>query len=382
MKILYHHRVGSKDGQAVHIQSLITALRKLGHQVRVVSPPAFEEVSFGEQAYKFGALKRILPSLAYEILEFCYNVPAFYRLLVAYRKYRPDLIYERYNLFMIAGIIVSRLFRTPLFLEINAPLARERSAFGGLFLKRFGAWIERQTWQNAELVLPVTEVLGQIVSAAGVPQEKMFIIFNGAEEQYFELVSRDEAKAKLGLSEKTVLGFTGFVREWHGLEPVIDVLTDPQSPANLHLLLVGDGPALVALKRRAEQLGVSSKVTFAGLLTRTELPTYVAAFDIALQPKAVEYACPLKLIEYMAAGKAIIAPDQPNIREIINEDQALLFEPRSEEAFREAVLTLAKDIALRESLGRAAQQSALKRGFTWLENGRRISRLYEQEFGS
>src|SRR6266481_722855 len=147
MKILYHHRVASKDGQAVHIQSLVTALRKLGHEVYVVSPPAFDEVSFGGQAYKFGVLKRILPSLAYEILELCYNLPAFYRLLIAYRKFRPDLIYERYNLFMIAGVLLSKLVRTPLFLEINAPLARERSAFGGLFLRRLGAWIERQTWQ-------------------------------------------------------------------------------------------------------------------------------------------------------------------------------------------------------------------------------------------
>jgi glycosyltransferase involved in cell wall biosynthesis len=323
----------------------------------------------------------LLPSLAYEILELCYNVPAFYRLLIAYRKFRPDLIYERYNLFMIAGICLSKLFRTPLFLEINAPLARERSAFGRLALRRFGAWIERQTWRNADLVLPVSGVLSQIVAGAGVPQPRLFIIPNGADEEYFQLVNGQEAKATLGLREKIVLGFTGFVREWHGLEDVIDLLSHPQSPADLHFVLVGDGPALDGLKCRAERLGVSSKVTFAGLVTRARLPTYLAAFDVALQPRAVEYASPLKLLEYMAAGKAIIAPNQPNIREIVdNKKNALLFDPKSEEMFREVVLTLASNIALRENLGRAARQSALDRGYTWLENARRISRLYEQKF--
>ena len=64
------------------------------------------------------------------------------------------------------------------------------------------------------------------------------------------------------------------------------------------------------------------------------------------------------------------------------DDKALLIDPRSEDTFRAAVLTLAKDTGLRENLGRAARQSAVKRGFTWLENGRRLSRLYEQEFSS
>jgi glycosyltransferase involved in cell wall biosynthesis len=377
MKILYHHRIGSKDGQSVHIQSLISAFAELGEEVRVVSPPAFGRVSFGAQASKFALLKRVLPAAAYEILEVCYNVPAFCRLAAAYWQFRPDLIYERYNLFMVAGILLSKLTGTLIFLEVNAPLARERSAFGGLALKRFAAWIERQTWRAADLVLPVSKVLGQIVSTAGVQDEKIYVIPNGTNDAYLRLDSTCTAKAALGLNGKTVLGFTGFVRDWHGLQSVIDLLADPHSPTDLHLIVVGDGPALVALKERAEELGVSTRVTFAGLVDQSRLPQYLAAFDIALQPSAVDYASPLKLFEYMATGKAIVAPNQANIREVVADGKtALLFDPPNQRSFRDAVLALAHDYKLRQDLGRAARQSILDRGFTWTENARRVSRLF------
>ena len=253
---------------------------------------------------------------------------------------------------MVAGILLSKVTRTPIFLEINAPLARERSAFGGLALKRLAAWIERRTWRAADLVLPVSKVLGQIVSLAGIPKEHIFVVPNGTNETYLEMNNARGAKETLGLLDKTVLGFTGFVREWHGLESVIDLLADPRSPADLHLVVVGDGPALGALKERAQRLGISTRVTFAGLVDQLRLAEYLAAFDIALQPSAVEYASPLKLLEYMATGKAIVAPNQPNIVEIVaNGETALLFDPEVKDSFRDAVLRLASDAQLRQHLG-------------------------------
>jgi glycosyltransferase involved in cell wall biosynthesis len=382
MKILYHHRIGSRDGQSLHIQSLISAFGELGDEVCVVSPPAFNRTNFGAQTPKVALLRRLLPAPAYEILEFCYNIPVFCRLVAAYWRFRPELIYERYNLFMVAGIVLSKLSGTPIFLEINAPLARERSAFGRLALKRFAAWIERQTWRAADLVLPVSKVLGQIVSISGVPDEKIFVIPNGTNDAYLQLDSTCAAKAALGLIEKTVLGFTGFVREWHGLESVIDLLADPDSPTDLHFIVVGDGPALAALKDRAERLGISTRVTFAGLVDQARLPDYLAAFDIALQPSAVDYASPLKLFEYMATGKAIVAPNQANIREVVADGTtALLFDPADQRSFRDAVLALACDHKLRQDLGRAARQSILDRGFTWTENARRVCRLYRRAYG-
>jgi glycosyltransferase involved in cell wall biosynthesis len=379
LRILYHHRVGSKDGQAVHIESLIAAFRRVGHELCVVSPPAFAKTDFGNQSSSLARLKRLLPRAAYELLEICYNLPVFWRLERAHRRFRPDLIYERYNLFMMAGVLFARLHRTPIFLEVNAPLARERAAFGGLAFARMAAWLERCTWRAADLVLPVSQVLADIVRQAGVPPERIVVIPNGIDEEYFRSSDSAAAKRDLGLQGKTVLGFIGFVRDWHGLDGVLDLLGDPRCPPDLHLLVIGDGPALPGLKARAQRLGLLPRVTFTGLVDREGLAHHMAAFDIALQPKSVDYASPLKIFEYMAAGKAIVAPDQPNIREILVDSQsARLFTSGDDAAFAEAVLGLAREAPLRECLGAGARRTILERGYTWADNAGRIGALHSR----
>ncbi len=112
-----------------------------------------------------------------------------------------------------------------------------------------------------------------------------------------------------------MLGFIGFVRAWHHLESLIRGLAG-MAP-NISLVVAGDGPARRDLGGIAEALGCSGRVRFTGLVAREDVPQTLAGFDIALQPHALAYGSPLKLFEYMAAGLAIVAPDQPNIREVV-----------------------------------------------------------------
>ncbi|HYC12815.1 MAG TPA: glycosyltransferase, partial [Stellaceae bacterium] len=166
MRILYHHRVGSRDGQAVHIDELIHAFRSLGHEVVVVGPPGFERSAIGEGSPIAASIKRHLPKLAFELAELAYNFPTYFRLRRAMRRARPDLIYERYGLFLVAGSLLSKQTGIPIFLEVNSPLSRERGEFGGLTLGSLAGRLERWTWRSARRVLPVTGVLAELVRAA------------------------------------------------------------------------------------------------------------------------------------------------------------------------------------------------------------------------
>ena len=88
----------------------------------------------------------------------------------------------------------------------------------------------------------------------------------------------------------------------------------------------------------------------------------ISAFDIVLQPGVNAYASPLKTYEYMALGRAIVAPETPNMREILSQDgTALLFDPDSTAAFEQAIERLAGDPALRASLGAAARAAIVDR---------------------
>jgi glycosyltransferase involved in cell wall biosynthesis len=376
VKILYHHRIRSKDGQAVHLEELIESLRGLGHEVLLVGPDAFERASFGHDPKFLSAMKKLIPRFVYESLEIGYNARAYIRLRRACDLFRPDVIYERYNLYSLAGVWCRKRARLPLLLEVNAPLARERASFGGLGFPALARQLERWVWRNADSVLPVSHVLANEIRAAGAEAERITIIPNGVRPESFPADGDDAVNQQLKLHGKIVLGFAGFVRDWHGLDSVVDLLAGSGVPSNLHFLVIGDGPALIPLKKQVEDLGVSDRVTFAGLVDRDRLPHYIAAFDIALLPRCVEYCSPLKLFEYMAAGKAIVAPAQENVCEILQDEiSGILFSAEDREAMTRAILRLASDAALRDGLGRAARQLISSKGYTWYRNAERVSAI-------
>lgn len=377
MRILYHHRIGSKDGQAVHIDGLVGALRDAGHDVTVVGPASQTRMEFGGESAAVAYVRKKFPRALTELLEIAYNVPAFVRLYVAYRHHRPDAIYERYNLFSLAGTALRLLCKTPLLLEVNAPLFDERSRYGGLSLRWVARLAERMVWRCADIVLPVSGVLAQYISAAGVHPRRIVVIPNGVSEEF--LASSPQARAlrrELAIDERLVLGFVGYVRDWHGVGAVIDVIAERGAALNLHFLVVGDGPARAGLERYASERGAGGRTTFVGLVPRDKVRRYLEAFDIALQPKVVPYASPLKVFEYMAMGLPIIAPDTPNIREILrNRETALLFRPDAFDELGRNIEELTQDSELRGRLAGNAKRSLLDRHLTWRANAERVAAL-------
>jgi glycosyltransferase involved in cell wall biosynthesis len=369
MRILYSHRIQSRDGQSVHVEELVAALRMLGHEVLVVGPSFYAAAGFGGESRTIARLRRLLPGALGELAELAYNLPAWRRLAQACREFQPDLIYERYNLYYLAGAWLARRTRLPYFLEVNSPLAEERIRHGGLKLRRLARAAERHVWRRADCVLAVTEVLRQHVLAAGAVPERVRVVPNGVVLERFP----PAAAPATGDAAAPVLGFVGFVRAWHGLDAVIRFLAAQTAGPPARLVILGEGPARPGLEALAASLGVSERVRFTGLVAHEQVPALVAGFDIALQPRVVEYASPLKVFDYMAAGRAIVAPDQPNIREILDHERtALLFDPAREGAMAEAIGRLLADAALRRRLGEAARAELERRDFTWRGNAARI----------
>ena len=384
MKILYHHRTASQDGQAVHIGEMIAALRELGHEVRVVAPGARADRQMGGEVTWVTRLKALLPRALYELLEFSYSLVAYRRVARAVREFKPDVIYERYNLFLVTGGMIRRRFAIPLLLEVNSPLAQERSLNGGLALERLARWMEGRIWRSADFVLPVTAVLAGHVRAAGVSDGKIEVIHNGINLAMFSAAPRcDIAKGTLGLDGRLVLGFTGFVRDWHGMDRVIEWMASAGAPEDAHLLLVGDGPARADLETMANRLGLASRVLFTGVVARDRVPALVASFDIALQPAVVPYASPLKLLEYLALGKAIVAPREPNLLELLSDgENALLFERSAPNGLEHALARLCGDPDLRERLGSGAHATIARKQLTWENNARRVVALAVSALGA
>jgi glycosyltransferase involved in cell wall biosynthesis len=376
VRILFHHRIASRDGQAVHLEELIDALRAEGHEVVLVGPD-LNNTRFGGGNGLVQWIKDTLPAYVYELIEIAYNVPAFFRLERAVRIHRPDVIYERFSLFLLAGIWVRWLRGIPILLEVNGPLFEERVKNDGLALHRIAKSCQRIIWRSVDYVLPVTDVLATIVQGYGVPGERVAVIPNGINPTRFGAVPETSvAKAALALQAEIVLGFTGFARRWHALDRVIDFVAENGDRFDLHFLLVGDGPARDDLITYARDKGVGHRFTVTGVVERDDVARHVAAFDIALQPGITEYASPLKLFEYMYMARAIAAPAMANIREILTDaHDALLFDPTAAVALEGVLLRLCEDEGLRARLGRQARATILQKSLTWRANAERVANL-------
>jgi glycosyltransferase involved in cell wall biosynthesis len=151
-----------------------------------------------------------------------------------------------------------------------------------------------------------------------------------------------------------VIGWSGVVRAWHGLDLLVKVLAIRPS---MKLLIIGDGPDRDNIERAAASLGVAGRIRFAGQVPRDQVAEQLAAIDVgAVADDRTGYASPMKLVEYMAMGKAVAAPDLENIRDLVTADSdGLLFSAGSVEALATTLARLA-DAGLRVTLGRAGRR--------------------------
>jgi glycosyltransferase involved in cell wall biosynthesis len=375
MRILYSHRVRSLDGQRVHVDELVRALRAAGHVVSVVGPPFRGQAGVGGSRM-VDAARKLLPAAA-EWAELGYNFRAELRLRRACATFKPDLIYERCNLFLSAGARVAKATGTLFFLEVNAPLAHERMTHGSLALAERASRMEIEVWRAADRVLPVTGVLGDILAAAGVDRSNISVIPNGVD------LARFARRPPRPPDRPVSLGFVGFVQPWHGLDRVIEGMAAHTGGQAATLTIVGDGPARAALERLAVERDLADRVTFTGVVPAETVASLLAGIDIALQPQATPYASPLRIFEYMAAGCAIVAPDQKNVREVLKHGQtAVLFDPQAPQLMWNAVQWLVDEPALRVRLGAAARAWIERENRTWAGNAARIVALAAEDLAS
>ena len=386
-RILYHHRTQALDGQRVHIHAIQRALRAMGHEVIEVAPFRSTETA-GADATR-SLLRRIVekiaaltPAALYEVAELAYNVPAYVRLSRAIRRDRPDCIYERYSLNTVAGVIAARRFGIPLLLEVNSPLVDEKQRHGTLVFHRLARRLERFVLTRADRTLAVTGVLKRMLTHSGVSEHRVRVIQNGVDPDGFSAAAAKRAavRAELGVGPQVLIGAVGFFREWHGIDQLLGAVAAEVPVRNgSRVLLVGNGPALPALEACARSLGLARRVTFKGAVPHDEVPALVSAMDVVLIPRAVDYASPLKLFEYMAAGKAIVAPRQPNLEEVLTDNvDALFFEPGDEHSLRSALARVVGDPELRTRLGRAARLTIVRRNLTWAGNAARILEVLDE----
>lgn len=374
MDILYHHRTAADDGQAVHIRELQRAFQRAGHEIREVAIVKRADPKNPHRQSLIGKIADASPAFVREWMEHGYDFAGARALRAAIRARRPDFIYERYALSTACGAKVSMQYKLPFVLEVNSPLVDEVARTRGLV---FPAWARRKeifVLNSASIVAVVSGALRDWAISCGVNNNRIVITPNGVElARYANLTKRPDLIDRWKLKGKRVIGFTGFVRDWHRL----DLALHAMKQKSLHtqgavLVIVGEGPALAELEHVARTLSLSDSVRFCGKVAHNEIPDYVALFDMALVTAINPYASPLKLFEYLAAGVPAAVVDQPNLREVLDHQCAEFFTSGDVTRLSEILQKWVAEPEAARKAGDAGRKLLIDRDYTWDGNVKRI----------
>jgi glycosyltransferase involved in cell wall biosynthesis len=381
MRILYHHRTLGDGAEGIHIREMVKAFRALGHEVRVIGPTGEIQAQPSRKSRILERIKRMIPHALYELLELSYTGYCFLKTAQAIRSFRPDFIYDRYIIFNAGAVLAGRAFRVPVCLEVNAPLAKERSIEPDerLVFQKLASWMEGWICANATETIVVSTPLKDYLESIGVPRGKCIVMANGVDPERFSPRPRNEALLRdLGIpAGALVVGFTGILRPWHGLELLIDAAASMvKRGRRIFLLIVGDGPYRSSLEGRIAELGISACVRITGRLPHEKVPEYVSLFDVAVSPRATFYASPMKVIEYMALGKPVVVPRTPNFLDIIDEGvNGVTFEDGSAAALEKALADLSDSPGACKDLGAKSRRKVESR-LNWRWNATEVCRLF------
>jgi len=224
-----------------------------------------------------------------------------------------------------------------------------------------------------------SNVTRDYIASLGLSRKLVTVIPNGVSPSDFSaspLPNRDD--------RVPVLLYIGTLADWQGLEVVIRALPKILDQQAIRLQVVGRGRSRQRklLAKQIHKLGIEEHVTIQPAVPHHEVPALIAESDICIAPlglndrNVTQGACPIKVLEYMASSRPLIASNMPIVRELVREDvDALLFSPNDPEDLARQVLALLNDFELSKRLSNSATERVLSK-FTWHEAQKKLVKVY------
>jgi len=343
------------SGPRAHIVGLIQGLESLGWEVKpfIVGDRMPSQLATSTmEAYLSG---NFLRAFALDIARWGLGK------LNAYQAWKElgsqvDWVYERFSPFASLGRPFKRR-GLPWILETHAPLAYEsKTERKTSVLRKVAQHLEIQAYQDCDALICVSESLKEIiVNDFGIRADKVLVVPNAVDLDRF---SPDIAYPKR-FFEGFTLGFVGRLYAWHGLDILLTALNELQHEGiDISLVVVGDGLVRKEWEGQSQRLGISHRVKFVGQVDWQDVPHYIAGFDVGYignikMQVGKMYHSPLKLYEYMAMEKPVLASAFDDAKAVIQENiTGFLFEAENLSDLKRALRTAYN---LRESLPKMGQ---------------------------
>ena len=409
MRILYLADIRFPLERANGIQSMETchALAARGHEVTLVVRP--DTHTPARDPYAFYGLLRI-PRLHIEIAPVNIKGPAPSRRVGyltfavgrAMGRTRQDVIFTR-DLGLASLLLrIPASLRAPVVYEAHGIAADVAAALPGLLtgapeaspakLRRL-ARREAHVWKGADGYVTITDGLKKELERRFASRNRIAVVPDGTSVANnpdprpptpdLRPPAFDKAPADKPMF---TIGYAGHLYPWKGVDLVVEAVAAIEDSRGLIVGGHEKEPDLARVKAFAEQLHCASRVTFTGLIPPADVAGRLREADVLTLPNPVSaisstFTSPLKLFEYMASGRPIVASDLPSLREILrHEHNALLVEPGNPQALIAGIERIRNDAALGRRLADQARMDVAQ--FTWARRAERLATLFAEVAGS
>jgi glycosyltransferase involved in cell wall biosynthesis len=368
--------VPSPKGASTHVAYFVRGLVDGGHDVTLVTPraPGLDDAQpfEGARLLRVGTPGR--GNFLRRALEFGEEVAALAR------REGPFEVAHFRSVWSGLPLLAQRPTGQRLVFEANSLASVELPfhypALAGTPTLRKIRRLELQVLRASDAVVCVSKVSRSFL--AGLGASRLTVIPNGVDTAAFAV------RPLPGAAVPTAL-YVGTLADWQGLSTLIEALPRvlARRPLRLHIVGRGRSRQRKDVAKRVRKLGLEASVLVEPGVPHAEVPALIASAHIGLAPldynerNVVQGCCPLKVLEYMAVGRPVVASNLPVVRELVRDErEALLVPPGAPDAVAAALLRLLEEPKLARRLGEGGARRVRER-FTWKRAQGRLRELYD-----
>jgi glycosyltransferase involved in cell wall biosynthesis len=240
---------------------------------------------------------------------------------------------------------------------------------------------ELATLHLSDAIICPSNVTRDYIASLGLNRKLVTVIPNGVSPSDFPITPLPIRDGR-----EPVLLYIGTLADWQGLDIVIKALPKilETQPVKLHIIGRGRSRQRKMLAKQIRKLGLEDHVLVQPAVPHHEIPELISQADICVAPlglndrNVTQGACPIKVLEYMAAGRPLLASNMPIVRELVREDvDGLLFSPSDPDDMARQANSLLKDLELSKRLADSAAEHVREK-FTWHESQKKLRKVYER----
>ena len=386
MKILIMDTIKSlgRDGGTIHRWELTRNLSKLGCEVHVMSYTTNTRLE-GVHIHTLTKKSKVKYKYITQLIK-----------LVKWHHF--DIIYTRNIMIGIIGLLIKKVWKSKLVLEVNGIALDERRLIENqLPAKRkrlrsikieFLGYLEIFVIRKADAVIAVTQGIKEYLINHGVDKNKVWVIENGANTELFKPIKDSNVLKKLKdrlhvNNEENVVLFVGNLAPWQGVEYLLRatpiIIEEIQKTK---FLIVGEGIMKEKLKSLSKELNIEHNIIFTGTVLYENVPEYINISDVCVAPfirtrNESMGLSPLKIYEYLACGKPVVASNIKGVGDLLESSTSgISVPPDDPNELAKAIIKLLKNKQLREQMGDNGRKLVVK-SYSWETAAKKTKEVFE-----